>query len=334
MALTPTQVIDIIVKGLDVPLFLWGGPGIGKSDVVRAAAAKMGVEVVEIRLSLMDPTDLRGLPMIIDDKVVWMPPAMLPTMENTLLFFDELNHAPPSIQSAAFQIILEGRIGEHYLPKGTKRIAAGNPNEAGMIAYELALPLTNRFIHLDMRSDHNSWLEWAALNNIHPKVVSFIRTKPDHLYVLPKPGESLGFPTPRSWVYVSEILYTDEMLDDLGEALIRGSIGGRVATSFLTYLRVLENCETPEFVLDNPSYITSDMDKSVLWYLLSSVAFIVTRDKIKEFENLLLAPNVPTELAGYIFGLTVNEYNKREMITGKLMDAFISKEEVKLATSL
>ena len=145
MALNSEQLKELIISKPKRPIFIWGNPGIGKSDIVKQAGEKLGVDVIDVRLSLMDPADLRGIPMVINGKAEWMPPNFLPEKPGSILFFDEFNLAPLSVQGAAYQIILDGKIGEHILPENTIRIAASNPTgSAGMLGNDLPLPLKNR----------------------------------------------------------------------------------------------------------------------------------------------------------------------------------------------
>lgn len=112
----------------DTPLFIHGSPGIGKSYIVADVAKKHDLELVDIRLSQMDPVDLRGVPSIKDDQTVWMPPVFFPKDRDSegILFLDELNSAPPSVQAAIYQLVLNRKMGEYELPSGWRIVCAGN----------------------------------------------------------------------------------------------------------------------------------------------------------------------------------------------------------------
>lgn len=336
MAETAKSITKILLQEIDVPIYIWGLPGIGKSDIVKQAGAILQREVTDVRLSLMDPTDLRGIPMIIDGEARWMKPGFLPKKEGSILFFDELNHAPPSVQSAAFQIILDGRIGEHVLPDRTMRLAAGNQKATGMLGFDIPLPLKNRFMHLEMRHDLNDWLEWAEENNIDVRVMSFIRAKSEMLLQIPaaeKVTTTYGFPSPRSWAFVSKIVQglTFDRNIDILRPMVDGAIGKTSSATFMAYLRMLEQYHTPAQVLANPSLVTKDTDKSILWSVLTTVAAIATENDAKRFNTLMNNNHIPTELKAYTLRLVLNTHKKMWVIKGDAIKKFMNKEEVRLA---
>ncbi len=117
--------IDLLIK-TDTPLFIHGSPGIGKSYIVADVAQKRGLTLVDVRLSQMDPVDLRGIPSIKEEQTVWMPPVFFPKDPDSegILFLDELNAAPPSVQAAIYQLVLNRQMGEYLLPKGWRIICA------------------------------------------------------------------------------------------------------------------------------------------------------------------------------------------------------------------
>src|SRR5205807_8790447 len=112
------------------PVYLWGRPGVGKSSLVRQAAAVLGLGLVDVRATLLDPVDLRGLPRLVGDAAVWCPPAFLPKTGEGVLFLDELAQAPPLVQAACLQLVLDRRVGEYELPSGWAVVAASNRAEA------------------------------------------------------------------------------------------------------------------------------------------------------------------------------------------------------------
>ncbi|WP_020471423.1 AAA family ATPase, partial [Zavarzinella formosa] len=148
------------------PVYLWGPPGIGKSSLVRQAADADGLSLVDVRATLLDPVDLRGLPSVVKGAAVWCPPAFLPKDGKGLLFLDELAQAPPLVQAACLQLTLDRRLGEYALPEGWGVIAASNRAEDRAGANRLISPLLNRFVHLDLEVSAEDWQAWAAAANI------------------------------------------------------------------------------------------------------------------------------------------------------------------------
>jgi MoxR-like ATPase len=152
------------------PVFLWGPPGIGKSEIVTDLATEMGGVCVDLRMAQMEPTDIRGIPFFNKDngKMDWAPPIDLPDEEFAsqypivVLFLDEMNSAPPAVQAAGYQLILNRRVGKYVLPDNVVIVAAGNRDSDKGVTYRMPMPLSNRFLHLEMRSDFNSWQAWAV----------------------------------------------------------------------------------------------------------------------------------------------------------------------------
>ena len=138
----PTRAAEVITQLLSTrwPVFVWGPPGVGKSSVVAAIAKKQGLDLLDIRASLLDPTDLRGIPAIESGQAVWTPPSFLPQDPDSkgILFFDELNAAPPLVQASLYQLTLDRRIGEYRLPDGWRILGAGNRAEDASVVFQNA----------------------------------------------------------------------------------------------------------------------------------------------------------------------------------------------------
>ncbi len=221
-----------------VPLFLWGPPGIGKSSIVRQIASERGVGFIDLRLTLLDPTDLRGFPFFDQSahKAIWAPPAFLPDGSNPegILFLDELNTAAPMVQASAYQLILDRRIGEYELPEGWAIVAAGNRESDRGAVFRMPAPLANRFVHLEMEIDAAQWRSWALENGFDPSVVGFISDRPDALFMFDAKSAHRSFATPRSWEYVDRILKSTPE-PELLMPLISGSIGEELAAEFLSW---------------------------------------------------------------------------------------------------
>ena len=200
------------------PIFLWGAPGIGKSELVEGIVNNMPGDnlMIDMRLALMEPTDLRGYPFRNPEtnQMEWAPAADLPTMEQAelydtiVLFLDELNSAPPSVQAAAYQLILNGRIGQYELPKNVRIVAAGNRETDRGVTYRMPAPLANRFRHINMEVNFEDWSIWATDNKVHQDVIGYLTYSKADLFDFDPKTSSQSFATPRSWNFVSEILAT------------------------------------------------------------------------------------------------------------------------------
>ena len=175
-----TAVRALIASGQ--PVFIWGGPGIGKSAVVAQVASAMGVDLQDIRALLLDPVDLRGLPFVASDgRSRWATPGFLPQDGTGILFFDELNAAPAMVQASLYQLVLDRKLGEYRLPDGWAIVAAGNREGDRAVTTRMPTPLRNRSVHIDFEVDAQEWSSWAIQNTIRPEVVAFIRFRPEVL---------------------------------------------------------------------------------------------------------------------------------------------------------
>jgi hypothetical protein len=201
-------------------VFLWGPPGIGKSELVEGIAKDLGGLMIDLRLGQMEPTDIRGIPFYNKEKNVmeYAPPVDLPDEATAaqypivVLFLDEMNSAPASVQSAAYQLILNRRVGKYVLPDNVVMVAAGNRESDKGVTYRMPTPLANRFIHQEMKVDFPSWQEWAVQNKIHKDVVGYLSFAKQDLYDFDAKSSSRAFATPRSWSFVSQLL--DDEIDD------------------------------------------------------------------------------------------------------------------------
>ena len=221
---TAIQARKSLLKAFEVkrPLFLWGPPGIGKSELVEGITKDLGGLMIDLRLGQMEPTDIRGIPFYNKDlgKMDWAPPIELPDEEMSaaypivVLFLDELNSAAPSVQSAAYQLILNRRIGKYRLPDNVVMVAAGNRESDKGVTYRMPTPLANRFIHQEMKVDFASWQTWAVENKIHPEVVGYLSFAKQDLYDFDAKSSSRAFATPRSWSFVSQLLDQGATDDD------------------------------------------------------------------------------------------------------------------------
>jgi hypothetical protein len=234
--------IDILLD-TDTPLFIHGSPGIGKSYIVADVAEKKGLDLVDVRLSQMDPVDLRGVPSIKDDQTVWMPPVFFPKDEDSegILFLDELNSAPPSVQAAIYQLVLNREMGEYKLPKGWRIICAGNRISDRGVVFRLPSPLVNRMVHLHVEARFDDFKLFALKENLHHFIIGFLGFRPDLLSSEPviKDDSNPAFATPRSYHMLSNILKKSNDINAIS-SIIYGTIGYSAGIEFTSYVKVYE----------------------------------------------------------------------------------------------
>lgn len=266
------------------PVFLSGAPGIGKSHILRTLAEDMGRELRDVRATLLDAVDLRGLPVI--DKATgmtrWFPPAFLPTEGEGILFLDELNAAPASVQTACLQLILDRRLGEYVLPSGWVAMAAGNRVSDGATATRMSSALSNRFVHLEMETDLDDWSSWALGAGVDPVLIAFLRFRPNllHCHSL----SERAYPTPRSWEFVSQIVKAQvgERLIEL--ALIEGAVGQGAATEFAAFLDLYRKLPNIDAIMMNPKVGDAPEDPATRYAVTYALA---SRATVGNWRNVL-----------------------------------------------
>jgi len=269
----PSQVEQALRIAINAgrPAMVWGPPGVGKSDVVAGTAAAIGREVRDMRLSLCDPTDLKGFPS--PDKKTgtthWLPSDELPTAKDKpgILFLDEVNAAPQAVQAAAYQLMLNRRIGNYELPEGWDIVAAGNRDSDRGATHRMPAPLSNRLIHLDFEVNLDDWSKWAIGHGIKTEVLGFLRFRPNLLHAF-DPNQR-AFPTPRSWQFVSELL-TQGMPGDIQYEMLKGTVGEGAAAELEGFLRTYQNMPNPDAILLAPDSVEVPEEPATL-YALSTV---------------------------------------------------------------
>ena len=238
-------------------VMLWGSPGVGKSALVKQFAKRLEadtgkhVSVTDIRLLLYSPVDLRGVPTADETHTFsrWLMPKIfdLPDGEDAvnIIFLDEISAAPQSVQAAAYQICLDHRIGEHELPDNTIVIAAGNRTTDRSVAYKMPAALANRMLHLNITSSFNAWKHWAYQSGIDERIIGYLSF--DNSVLCEEPdNNSLAYPTPRSWEFVSTILKTTGLTVNKAHNYISAAVGTDNALAFEGWCEVYKTLPTTQ----------------------------------------------------------------------------------------
>ena len=309
------------------PLFLWGPPGIGKSELVEGITRELGGLMIDLRLGQMEPTDIRGIPFYNKDigKMDWAEPVELPDEATAsqypivVLFLDELNSAAPSVQSAAYQLILNRRIGKYKLPDNVVMVAAGNRESDKGVTYRMPTPLANRFIHQEMKVDFPSWQEWAVNNNIHKDVVGYLSFAKQDLYDFDAKSASRAFATPRSWTFVSQLLDEEEDNDTVTN-LIAGTVGEGLAVKFMAHRKVASKMPNPSDILSGKVKELNVKEVSAMYSLVISMCYelkgaVETKVEDKKFHEMsdnffgYMMKNFETELVVMGARIALTTYN-------------------------
>jgi len=308
------------------PIFLWGPPGIGKSDIVAQITHSLPNScLIDIRLSLWEPTDIKGIPYFDSNSstMAWGAPSELPDEEmaakydNIVLFLDEMNSAAPAVQAAAYQLILNRKVGTYKLPDNVLIVAAGNREADKGVTYRMPAPLANRFVHLEMEVDFDDWSHWATANNIHADVVGYLTFAKQDLYTFDPKGSSRSFATPRSWSFVSELL-DDDIDEDVTTDLVSGSVGEGVAVKFMAHRKIASQLPNPTDILAGKAKELKTKEISAMYSLTVSLCYELRdacnkNDKAfdKKVNNFLrfAMDNFETELVVMGIKLALTQYS-------------------------
>jgi MoxR-like ATPase len=274
--------------GLKTAAMLWGPPGVGKSDMVLAAAEAMKtpLPVEEIRLSTLSNVDVRGLPYRDGDVVKFSKPVFVRD-EPTLYFFDEVNTAPPSNQVVAYEIALNHRIGGHKLAPGSVVVMAGNRSVDKGATFAMPVPLRNRMQHITVEPDVDTTFKYGMEKGWDANLLAFLKFKPSLLFHPPS-GDQEAFPTPRSWAFVNAILPYNDSLSSLA-----GFVGEGAASEFLAFRRLAQELPNLDRVLQTGKPFVSDKLDVMYAYVVGLSQRVLSRKPQKEtlttYAKLLLA---------------------------------------------
>lgn len=321
---TPNEAKRSIRKCVKIkrPVFMWGPPGIGKSEIVAQIAEEQNRPVIDVRLSLWEPTDIKGIPYYNSslNTMSWAPPTELPTDpdSNAILFLDELNSAAPATQAAAYQLILNRRVGTYQLPKNVAIVAAGNRETDKGVTYKMPAPLANRFLHLELRHDFDDWLNWATTNRIHEQVVGYLGFAKQDLYDFDPRSASRSFATPRSWSFVSDLLKDDDIDESTLTDLVSGAIGQGLAIKFMAHRKVSAQMPNPVDILNGKVKKCNIKEISAMYSLNISMCYELQeadRKGVKNWNDMadhffeFMLENFPTELCIMGAKIALSNYN-------------------------
>lgn len=224
---------------------LWGSRGVGKSSIVQQVAAHFGVPLVDLRLTTIEPVDLRGA-IYADDvqqRTVWFPPEFLPGPEQPagILFLDELTAADQRLQISAYSLILDRRVGHYRLPDGWQVVAAGNASFHGAVSHDMGTALADRMFHFNVQAVIEAFVAYALAHGLAPEVMAFLQVRPDKLddTQAQLAGDHLAGASPRGWEDVSRVLQSG-LSDPTKRLLVQGRIGAANAAEFFGVLREIQ----------------------------------------------------------------------------------------------
>lgn len=309
----------------NLPLFLWGAPGIGKSDIVRQAAEELKIDMVDFRAGLMDPTEIKGLPAFNKDmsSCKWVPPDTLPSKGRGLLFLDELNAALPATQASFYQLVQQRRIGDYKLPEGWVPIAAGNRATDRAVVHRMPTALANRFIHLDVHADIMDWRKWAVRHNIHEILIGFLNFKSDLLHKFNPGDNERAFPSPRSWAMANPYITNPAPMEIQRERLA-GVVGAGAALELITYAAVFQKLPNIDQLIMSPETAPVMEEPSVNHALTTSLSRRADRKNIDSIMKYMT--RLPIEFQTLFMFDVANMYDTadpRSMLTCKSVNHWL-----------
>ncbi len=247
---TISRMVEMGIPARAVPPFMmWGAPGVGKSQCVAQAAENIGrrtgkrVVMTDVRLILFSPVDLNGVPVPdIENKVaIWLRPSIF-NMDPSddvinILFLDEITAVPQSVQAAAYQLVLDRKVGEHHLPDNCVVIAAGNRVTDHAVSYRMSSALANRLCHMELECDASAWVKWAMNNGVDMSIVGYLSYSPGSLMANDFGDDKKAFPTPRSWAMADMFIKLYGSVEDAFPYIV-GCVGREAASSLLNWVKV------------------------------------------------------------------------------------------------
>lgn len=256
--------------------FIHGSPSIGKSEVVKAIANKYNLQLIDVRLSQCDVTDLNGFPKLDGAKATYVPMDTFPLEGQPLpegkagwcLFFDEANSAPRSVQASCYKIILDRMVGQHKLHSKVAIVAAGNLATDNAIVEEMSTALQSRMCHIEVEVDVEDWLAWAYQNGIDYRITSYIQFKPSSLYTFKPDHSDKTFASPRTWSFCNKLLGNTENL----LPLLAGAIGEGVAREFVGFMKIHNDLPKMATILASPELVKVPDEPSILYALTGALA--------------------------------------------------------------
>src|SRR5690606_30192725 len=220
---------------------------------------------IDIRLSQLEPSDLRGIPFRSGDTVQWAVPAMLPDAlrhgPRGILFLDEITSAPPSVSAAAYQLILDRRLGEYRVPDGWAIFAAGNRQGDRGVTYTMPAPLANRFSHYEDEPNLDDWVSGAFGFSIDERLIAFLRFRPDLLFDFDLAENPAAFPSPRSWEFAHRALAKFGGERDMLLGALKACVGAAAGVELDAFLRNLDNLPDIDAIIEGrETAVPADLD--------------------------------------------------------------------------
>lgn len=273
------------------PILIHSSPGIGKSSVVKQVAESLGIGFVDVRLAEIESVDIRGLPSVDKEKGVmkWNAPDFWPRDPESkgIIFLDEITACDKSCQVAAYELILDRKIGDFYkVPKGWYIVSAGNLTTDRAVATSMSSALSNRFLHVELEADHEAWLKWAYAHDVDPSVTGFIMYRPEHLFSMKKENLERGWPSPRSWDRVSQMVKIYKSNESLLRKIVYGLVGPAKGIEFIEFFKINKKFDNIVDMLEGKVPIKIPTKNDELYAFCSSLIYVLWKGKTSAEEKI------------------------------------------------
>jgi len=288
-------------RQVGINTMIWGGPGIGKSEIPFQIAETSGIKLLDFRANLFDPVDVRGIPYLAKMKeslkhfTRWAVPDVFPIVERDgeegIFLIDELPTAPPATQNAFLQLLITRVVGDYKIPDGWSIIAAGNRLTDAAAVYQMPSPVRNRLAHYELEADLGDWVEWAVSNGVDTSLVSFIRYRPNLLFNFNP--EDYAFPTPRSWSYVDKRLKLPKVDEESLFYGVSALVGDGAAGEYIAFRQIYTELPDIDHLIDNPHTYKVDDNPAVMYALSGALAARACDEKMENIMKVI--KKLPTE---------------------------------------
>ena len=227
-----------------------------------------------------------------------------------------MNSAAPAVQAAAYQLILNRKVGQYTLPDNVLIVAAGNREADKGVTYRMPAPLANRFVHLELAVDFDDWFQWAVDHNINKDVVGYLQFSKKDLYDFDPRSPSRSFATPRSWTFVSELIDDEDDEETLTD-LVSGSVGEGLAVKFMAHRKVASEMPNPTDILAGKVKELKATEISAMYSLTVSLCYELKEahdKKSSKFDDMVnnflrfAMDNFETELVVMGIKLALTQY--------------------------
>ena len=335
------------------PVMIWGAPGVGKSTAIRELAKKLDIGFIDVRLAQREPVDMRGLPVPDGEQVRWLVSSEWPRDPESkgIIIFDELTAADKTLQVAAYEFILDRRLGDLYkVPKNWYIVAAGNRTEDRAVACSMSSALANRFLHVEVSPQLKDFISYGEAKGMHPVVLDFLRFRPQLLFSQKQENLQRGWPSPRSWERVSTMLKIADQTGDKRslQYILPGLVGMGAATEFLGFYNDLFMQEfhrdIKERLLNGSALILPEAADQAYAFCEAVILFI-TQEKepavqFAMFDNFLAnsfdwsSDYAAMVLNGVIKGTSRTTRRKKILLSAQALPQWIAKHHLEDASCL